>query len=137
MDVRRFIVGSVVAFIFVSAFEFLFHGVILAGTYEATAEVWRPEGEHKMPFLIGSQLLFAIAAVFFFTRNYQGRRIGEGVRFGLYVGLILASVKLAEYCYLPIPGGLLVAWLIADLLKGLGTGIVASLIYRPKRIEAV
>ena len=136
MDVRRFIVGSVVAFIFVSAFEFLFHGLILAGTYQATAELWRPEGEHKLPFLIVSQLLFAIAAVFFFTRNYQGRGIGEGVRFGLYVGLILASVKLAD-CYLPIPGGLLVAWLTADLLKGLGTGIVASLIYRPKRIEAV
>ena len=49
-------------------FEFLFHGVLLRSIYEQTSDVWRPEGEHKLGYLLnesafllhnGSFLLYA------------------------------------------------------------------------------
>ena len=137
MDVKYYIATSVGAIVFVMAFEFLFHGVVLSGMYQATSEVWRPEGEHKTVFWIVSLILFSFIAVFFYTRNYEARGMEEGLRFGFYVGLVLASVKLADYCFLPIPGRLMAAWLIAEIMKGFGTGLVAALVYKPKRIEAV
>jgi len=120
----------VAVFAFVFAFEYLFHGILLQGLYEQTASVWRPKEEHSMVFLFLSEILFSAVAVYFFTRNYEAKGIGEGVRFGLLVGLLLGSVEIATYCYLPIPFALTGAWVIAAILKGLGAGVVSSLVYK-------
>ena len=64
----------------------LVHPVILAGIYEQTASIWRSRDERSQGYFILyllSQFLFAIALTFLFTRNYEGRSIGEGARFGL------------------------------------------------------
>ena len=43
---------------------------------------------------------------------------------------LLGTVKVGAYCYLPIPFVLMVVWVVAGVLKGFGSGIVASLVYR-------
>ena len=130
MNIKRFIISSIAVFVFVFLFEWLFHGVILKGIYDQTAQLWRPEGEHQMVYLFLSQICFSVIAAFIFTRNYEGKGIGEGFRYGLYVGLVLGSVQLATYCYMPIPLVLTLGWVAAGMLKGLGSGIVSSLVYR-------
>ena len=130
MNIKRFIISSIAVFVFVFLFEWLFHGVILKGIYDQTAQLWRPEGEHKMVYLFLGQICFSVIAAFIFTRNYEGKGIGEGLRYGLYVGLVLGSVQLATYCYMPIPLVLTLGWVAAGMLKGLGSGIVSSLVYR-------
>ena len=102
----------------------------MIGIYEETKSIWRPEGEHKIGALLESQLLFSFIISFIFTRNYEAKGIGEGLRFGLLMGLLLGSLQTATYCYLPIPLTLLFGWIGTEFLKGLGAGIVASLIYR-------
>ena len=134
MNVQRFIISAIVVFAFVFLFEMLVHAVILAGIYEQTSSIWRSHEESQgyFAYLVLSQLLFSIALVFLFTRNFEGKGIGEGARFGLYVGLILGAVQVGAYCYLPIPFVLMVGWVVAGVLKGLGGEIVASLIYKAK-----
>ncbi len=130
MNVKRFIISSIAVFVFVFLFEWLAHGVILKGIYDQTAQLWRPEVEHKMVYLFLSQICFSVIAVFIFTRNYEGKGIGEGLRYGLYVGLVLGSVQLATYSFMPIPLVLMLGWVAAGMLKGLGSGVVSSLVYR-------
>ena len=130
MNVQRFVISSIVVFIFVFVFEFIYHGVLLKGMYDATSEIWRPEEEHQMIYLFASQLWFAFMAVLLFTRNYEAKGIGEGLRFGILIGLVLGSVQLATYCYLPMPLTLTIGWIVGSFLKGTGSGVVASLVYR-------
>ena len=130
MNVPRFIISSIAVFVFVFLFEFLFHTLLLKDLYDQTAHLWRPEGEHKMAFVLMSQIFFSFIVVFIFTRNAEGKGICEGFRFGLYLGLVLGSLQLATYCYLPIPLTLTLGWVAAGILKGLGSGIISSLIYR-------
>ena len=45
MDIKRFIIAGISAFIFVFLYEYLVHGFLMMGHYEQTAAVWRPEEE--------------------------------------------------------------------------------------------
>ena len=130
VNCTRFFFASIAVFIFVFVFEFVLHGKLLEGMYEATMNLWRPEAEMKMPFLLASQFLFSVFVVWLFTRHYEAKGICEGTRYGLWIGLILASLPLAAYSYMPIPLTMVIAWIVGEFVKGLGSGIVASLVYR-------
>ncbi len=122
----------IAVFVIVSAFEYLVHGVLLQGLYEQTAEFWRSQEESKFIFLLISQIWFAAVVVCIFTCKYEGKGIGEGARFGLYIGLLLGSIEIGTYCYMPIPLILTLTWVIALILKGVGSGIVLSLTYKKR-----
>ena len=76
MNLKRYALSSAFVFLFVFVFEFLFHGGLLKGIYQETAHLWRPEGEHKMLFILMSQLGFAVMVSFIFTLHYEGKGIG-------------------------------------------------------------
>jgi len=42
MSAKKFILASIVVTIFIMAFDFLFHGMLMASSYEQTASLWRP-----------------------------------------------------------------------------------------------
>ncbi len=130
MNIKRFIIASISVFVFVLAYDWLFHGVFLRGLYEQTKEIWRPEGESYMGFMLLSQICFSFMLTFIFTKGFEGKGIGEGVRFGLLIGLLLASIQIGAYAHLPIPLSLAFGWIVAEFLKGLGAGVVASMTYK-------
>jgi len=83
-----------------------------------------------------SRLWFAIMVVVIFSRNCEGKGVGEGVRYGILIGLLMAAPQLATYCYLPMPLSLTLSWVAGSALKGLGAGIVASLVFRTDTASA-
>jgi hypothetical protein len=130
MNTKRFIISSILVFIFVFAFDFVVHGILLKDAYGQTAHLWRPEAEMKMPFMVMSQVSFSLVIAFLFTRNYEGKGIGEGLRFGLLIGLLIGALQLGTYCYMPIPLCLTLFWVAAETVRGLGAGIVLALSYK-------
>ena len=129
MNMKRFMLAFVATFIFVFLFEWLWHGVLMTPVYEATEEVWRPPAESSMAFLTLSQLLYSLLIAYIFTRNYQANGIAEGLRFGLLMGLLVGSIQLGTYSYLPIPLSITLLWVLAEVLKGIGAGVILSLTY--------
>jgi len=129
MNMKRFMLAFVATFIFVFLFEGLWHGVLMTPLYEATEEVWRPPAESSMAFLTLSQLLYSLLIAYIFTRNYQANGIAEGLRFGLLMGLLVGSIQLGTYSYLPIPLSITLLWVLAEVLKGIGAGVILSLTY--------
>ncbi len=130
MNTKRYFLALLVTFIAVFIVDFITHGILLMDLYEKTAQLWRPQEEYLMPYMLISQLTFTAVFVCIFTRNYEAKGIGEGLRFGFYIGLLLATLNIGVYSYMPIPFALMVAWIVASLAKGLIMGAVTSLVYK-------
>jgi len=78
-------------------------------------------------------LVFSLVFACFYTKGYEASKggLGQGLRFGLYVGLVLASYQgLVWYVVLPIPLSLSVAWMGGAVVKSVCAGAVVGLIYR-------
>ncbi len=130
MNKQRYVISVLVTFVFVFLYEFLVHGYLLMDLYTQTKELWRPEEEYKMPVMFMSQFGFSAILAYIFTLNYEGKGVGEGIRFGLYIGMFLGAIEIGKYSYMPIPIILMLSWVLTSLLLGLGSGVVLSLVYK-------
>jgi len=129
-NVKSFLVTSLIVFLVIWFMDFLIHHVALVSLYQDSAEVWRAPAAMIMWPMYLSQLSFAFIFVYLFTRNYQAKGMAEGARFGLYIGLLLAAINIGVYSYLPVPLTLILAWIIAGLLKSMILGVTTACIYR-------
>ena len=130
MNMKKYIIAVLGVFAFIFAFDFIVHGKLLADAYMQTAQLWRPTGTTLMEYMLLGQLAIAAAFVYLFTKNYENIGIEEGVRFGTYVGLLLAATQIGTHSYMPIPMSLMVSWVIGSLVMSIGCGVVASLLYK-------
>lgn len=130
MNIKRFVLATIAAFVFIFIFESLWHGMLMKGMYEATISVWRPEDPAYMKYIFFSQFLFAAVLTHIYTTIGKHIACKRGVAFGFFAGLLLAMPALGTYCYLPIPLTISLMWMLASLLKGLGSGVVIAAIYK-------
>ncbi len=133
MNTKRYLLSAVAAYVFMFAFDFVWHGLLLNDQYEASQTLWRPEADMGTYFpvalAIGLALAFLIA--FIFTRNYENRGLAEGAGFGLFLGVFLGLTAFGIYPYLAMPFGLAALWFVGGMIEGVGTGLVIALVYRP------
>ena len=135
MNTKRWLLASLAVFVVIAALEFLIHGVLLSDLYKQTASVWRPEAEmQKMMwvFWVG-MLVFAPFFALIYVKGYEKGKpgLGQGFRFGLYVGAMLCVMNsFGWYVLLPIPLALSVYWFVATLVEFIAAGIAAGLVYR-------
>ena len=134
MSMIRFALAALAVFVFTFLFDFLVHGVLLQQTYKDLASIWRPEAEMQslMPLMTLVQALMALVLAFIFTRNFEDKGIGEGARYGFYMGVFLAVPQIGAYVFMPIPVSLAAAWAGQAIAWGLLAGIILSLIYKEK-----
>ncbi|UCD17817.1 MAG: hypothetical protein JSV44_02630 [Candidatus Zixiibacteriota bacterium] len=135
MNGKRYLVGSIVIFVYIFIIEWLFHGLLMRGWYNEHLELLRPEAEAGAFFIwmILGLLLFAFGFCFIFIKGYENKGIGEGFRYGLYVGLAFAvSTSLIEYSVFPYPGTWVIGWIIGYLIIMILAGMIFSAIYRPR-----
>lgn len=128
---KRCIFSILFCFIFVIFFNWFFHGQILAKLYNETPQLWRSAKEMQALrwFSWLSGMLLVAVVGYFFAIFYQGRGLGEGVNFGLTVGALIGVVHFASFAYLPISLNLALAWLFGAMVKGLGLGVILSLVW--------
>jgi hypothetical protein len=118
----------------IGVLEFLIHGVLLSDLYRQTASVWRPETEMRQMmwiFWVG-YLVFAPFFALIYVKGYEKGKpgLGQGFRYGLYMGAMLAVMNgFAWYVILPIPPVLAFYWFLATLVEFIVVGVVAGLVY--------
>ena len=132
MNLKRFAIAVFAIFVFTAVFDFLIHGMLLQETYAATAGLWRSESEFEnvMWLMTLTQLLFACGFAFLFTRNYEGKGVGEGLRYGLYIGFLFAIIDIQKFVYTPVDFSLPLAWAVSSIVWGILAGIILSLLYK-------
>jgi len=134
MNAKRWLLASVAVVVVIGVLEFLIHGVILSDMYKQTASVWRPEGEmQKMMwvFWVGI-LVFAPFFALIYVKGYEKGKpgLGQGFRYGLYVGAMLSVMNsFGWYVLLPIPLALAFYWFLAILVEFIAAGVAAGLVY--------
>lgn len=129
MNIKRFLIASMAAFVFVFLYEFVVHGFLLKDIYQETAHLWRPEAEMQMGFMLLSQLLFAMAIAFFYPIVGPDTDCKKAIPFGLGLGLVLAALQIGAYAYMPIPLALSIYWALASLFEAIGCSLIVSKIY--------
>jgi hypothetical protein len=132
LNTTRYLLAALAVFIFTFVFDYVVHGNLLLPLYNETPDLWRTAEDMQANFhwALMSQAFMALVITFLFTRNYEGKGTQEGVRFGFYVGLVLAAPQIGMVAWMPISPTLAFLWAAAAIIYGIGTGVVAALVYR-------
>jgi len=126
---KKMALGGLAAFVFVFLYEFLVHGFLMKGMYEATMSVWRPQEESSMPIMFLSQFLFAMAVAFFYPVVGPDKDCKKAIPFGFGLGLVMAMPSIGTYSYLPIPMSISLLWALAAFGKAFGASYIVGRIF--------
>ncbi|MGQ0528199.1 MAG: hypothetical protein ACT4OY_09280 [Alphaproteobacteria bacterium] len=129
--IKRFWLSIVSGFAFAFAFDWIVNAYFMRDLYDRTPQLWRSDAEMQETVWVIwlYEFVVVLLTAFIFTRNYEGRGTGEGVRFGALIGLLFGVQMAASYAWMPISADLAVAWLVTGVLKGLGLGVIYALTY--------
>lgn len=132
MNIKKFFVFTAAIFFAVFFYEFLVHSVLFCSLYHQTAHLWRPmeDGGIYYGFMLLGQLAFAAAMYFMYARLSESKTPISGSYLGFYTGLVLGSVQIDTYMYMPIPLILAGGWIIASVGKGIVAGLVIDILAR-------
>jgi MFS family permease len=134
MNMQRWVVASIVVTLVVAILEMIIHGVALQPLYQQTAAVWRPQAEAQtlMPLMWLGYAIFAPFFVWIYAQGLDPKKdaIGQGVRFGLMLGIGLSAMSsFIWYVVLPIPQTLAVAWFLAGVVVYIAAGMAVAMAY--------
>ncbi len=138
---KKFWMGFIAVFLGMAVLSFLIHGVFLSSTYQSAAVsmLMRPEAE-MMGMMWIYYVVYFIQAFFFtliFSKGYEGKGIGEGVRYGFYMGLLMATpMAYASYAMYPMPYALAMQWFLYGIAEYVILGIIIALVYGGKQNAA-
>ena len=125
-------IGFVAVFMTIAVLDWFVNDVVLASTYqdESMKQLWRSPAEMKIWMFY---LVYLVVAFFFaliFSRGYEGNGIMEGVRYGFYVGMLMAvPMAFASYASMPISFSLAIQWFISGIVEYVIAGIVLALVW--------
>ena len=129
---RRLAVAIVTAYIADIVFNMVYHGFLTIDSFNSVSDLWRPAGEMQslMSYcFLGHLILVSIGGVMF-ARGYENKGNMEGFRFGLLLGLVLASQTIVSFAYLPLPNFILSIFLLGNLLEGVVIGLFLAIAFR-------
>ena len=134
MNPKSLSITIVVAFVTVWATDFLIHGLWLAGTYKATASLWRPEAEMMahMPWMLFAQFLAAAAFTMIFAACVAEKRcISCSIKYAVCMGVFSGAGQLMTYAVEPYPGSLVAKWFCAGIVQAVLLGVIVHKVYKP------
>jgi hypothetical protein len=86
-------------------------------------------------FITGAVFSFFFAYIF--AKGYEGRGMGEGIRFAIIITFFYYFVvAFDQFVTYPIPYGLTWIWIFTGFIQAVIFGILAALIYKPKTVPA-
>ena len=138
MNTKRLLLTALAVFVFIFAYEWVFHGILLKDTYGMTPSLWRPESEMTQHFhwLVLGQVVIAVVFTVLFAQGFAAGGVAAGIKLGIIVGLLRLGLGLIDYAVQPLPAKLIVFWFLGGLLEATVTGVIAGAIYKPAAVSA-
>jgi hypothetical protein len=131
--VKKWVLASVAVFVAWSVMDFIIHGVLLASTYEVTAQLWRPMAEMKMGLMYIVTAVSALAFAGLYAAMAANKSVSTGALYGLLFGIPFGvSMGLGTYTFTPIPLFLAVAWIVGTLVEMIVGGVIVGAIVKPQ-----
>lgn len=135
MNLKKYMIATLVVYVVYSALAFVIHNVILESEYVPLVEsgVLRSVSEFglRAPLLYLGNLVFALAFCAIYTYGYEPGKnwLGQGVRYGLLMGTLLAPVAMTEYVVYPLAGALALKWIFFGYFQALLSGVALAALY--------
>jgi hypothetical protein len=130
----RVAAAAIAAWILYLGLSPLVNNVLLADLYARHASVFRPAAEMNLTFGLGATLVGFFVFAYAYAKGYEGGSGAvEGLRYGVVVGLLLATFSVAwNYVVLPVSGALAAAWIVDVIVEMAIYGTAVGLIYKPR-----
>ncbi len=135
MKNKTFWIGFVVVYLVMQVLGYVIHEVMMGDTYEKLAAIFRPEAEMQsmMWIMMASSALMMLMFCYIFTRGHEGKGIAEGVRYGVFIGLLMAGpIAIDPHVIFPVPGNVAMIWLISSIASLTIAGAIFAAIYKPE-----
>jgi hypothetical protein len=127
--IKRIALSTVAVYVAWSVLDFVIHGIMLGPTYEATADLWRPEAEMKMGLLQVVNIIAALMFSLIFHRLAGEQSVKRGVEFGLYYGVAVGvGMGYGTYAFQAIPHKLALGWFLGMIVEAVVAGALVGLI---------
>jgi hypothetical protein len=137
VDIKKFVVAIVVAYVILMGSNYLIHTVWLMQWYQASPDSWRPMDQfrEKMWVMWLGQLLFSVMFVYIYTRGVENKPwVGQGIRYGILMTLLTVfPYSMAEYVVYRVHHLLAERWMAAGLVQMLVMGLAVAGIMGPKK----
>lgn len=122
----------IIVYVVLMATNFLIHEVLLSSTYQPLVDNGIMRGPEAGTLWIHFVTALVVALIFtlIYSKGHEGKGIGEGVRFGLYAGLLIATpFAYDNYAAVNIPYYLALQWFIYSMVQYILLGIIASTVF--------
>jgi hypothetical protein len=137
MNPKRLLLSLVVAFVAISATDYLIHEVWLKNVYSVDAgKLWRSEADmqsHMSGIFVG-QFFIAVAFAMLWARIAMG---GAGLQcalaLGFFLGLFYCGGVIITHAVQPLPHGLAMKWISSGIVQNLVVGILMYLVNPPTK----
>lgn len=132
MSKKRLLISTIIIFIFIYVFNFIWHGILLNELYIETSALWRTEDEMSKLFAWGIlyQFLMALIITLLFVIRHHHSNFFKDLKFGVLIGILMGLLQMSAYLYLPIGFDLAFLWFTGYFLMGIGIGLILALVYR-------
>lgn len=130
---RRFVFAVVVVFLVSMMLGFAVHGWILEPAYAALPDLFaaKTDSVARFPWMIAAHVLTSIGFVWIYRRGREERpALGQGLRFGAALGLLLLPIYLMYFATQPMPAALVVRQIALETPALLLKGVVVAWLYR-------
>jgi hypothetical protein len=124
---KKLWIGFVTVFVTTQVLEGFVNFFLLDPIYSSYSHIWRPISEMKLWMLPVTGMFFSFFFVFIFSKGYEGKGISEGIRYGIYVALMVALPNAyGNYAIMQIPYTLALQWFTYDTLQYVIAGALLS-----------
>lgn len=139
MNWKKFWIAFVVVYVVYQITNLIVHSVILMGIYDQLSidQVFRSAADMPGGVFWVTAIVFSFFFVFIFAKGYENRGIGEGVRYGLYVGMLFFFVNsFNQFVTYSIPYSLVWYWILLGIIQSILCGVATAMVYKPKTAAA-
>ena len=136
---KKLWVGFIAVYVTMCVTMMIIHMGLLSSAYrsEEVMKMMRPESDGTMWIYFVTALIMSFFFTLIFSKGYEGKGIAEGVRYGLYVGLLMATpMAYNSYASYPLPYSLALQWFIYGMIQYIILGVVVAAVFGKKQEAA-
>jgi len=123
----RCILAWVSVFFAWQVMDFVIHGQLLMSTYEATADLWRPEMKYGVLAVV--TLIASVAFTSIYCLLVDRKEIKTGLIFGFLFGIATGvGMGYGTYATQPIPYNLAISWFLGATAEATVGGLIVGAI---------
>jgi hypothetical protein len=129
---KKLWVGFIAVYVGMVVTNLIIHVGLLASAYhtEEMMKLMRPEADAKTWIFFVTSAIISFFFTLIFSKGYTGKGMGEGIRYGLYVGLLMATpMAYDSYASYPLPYSLALQWFIYGMIQYIILGAIVAMVY--------